>query len=681
MVESTEPTTTVEDETALPMPKPLKVIARLTVSPAAPSASRRWPARATPKSKPKPRHEDSQIHFEPIPSSPLPQPNPEVLTERQLEVAERQRQGSAALFAEASTPVARPMRQLGANLAEETELPVPTPSTPVLAAALDDAIPSSSPIVASVKRRESSVHRTLLPEIKLLPAMPSHHDELPSSPPAVPSDQTADLSSMPAVPSLTLDRDGILRRKRMNRQSRSSQGGTREDILIKSEQAVADPIEEECDEQEDKHTVPSTAPPETQSFNSILSNPLTMTESSDTRVQNSFAARDEEMPRPVQDLSPSDESSQDDLDPSQHSVMDDSQIADSQRKKRKRGRTSFAPTKRRKTAAAHIYNEADYIRFKPKPRFMTPDDMLPLIVVKVLGESTPELLDTETGADMDEEIQVPAMTKGSRRRPQKSHESSASQASQDATAPLKRGRSSTRLQDLDEVEEQKAKRTKTNPKTLPSRERSVSSAHYVEVTPGDASGRHGGGSTRTDTPEAEEIISMSQQAFAGAEKEDDTVIISNYEDFARSAARQIEMEGAQAFDLMPLTSSPPPNISPTDTEEQTIITNQIEKSQEDTRPDAEDEDEADDFHGIRVDSPALSIAPSQAGSQSSQSSQLSSFSVSAFRGVMSRFVNQIKEFVNGGSQQATEEVARQMADEANRTVERLARAVIRKRSG
>ena len=113
-----------------------------------------------------------------------------------------------------------------------------------------------------------------------------------------------------------------------------------------------------------------------------------------------------------------------------------------------------------------------------------------------------------------------------------------------------------------------------------------------------------------------------------------------------------------------------------------MITSQIDETQIDSQAGAIDDHESDGFHSVRGESLAFGGLSSPASSLGSQSSQMSAFSVSAFKGVMSRFVDQIKEYVSGGSHQATEEAARQMAEEANRTVERLARQVKRRgRSG
>jgi hypothetical protein len=416
---------------------------------------------------------------------------------------------------------------------------------------------------------------------------------------------------------------------------------------------------------------------------------LTTTDSSDTRVLDSFVTPQEAISEAAEDIVPSCEPSQDDQELSQQSLLEDPQASESQRRKRRRGRTSFATSKKRRISVApHVYNEDDFITFTPKPRFVTPEGMLPAIVVRVPGEPTPEpveveeevfvphapdaeALDAEAGAQMEEEIQVATATMRGRGRPRKSLDSINSQASQITVIHRKRGRSSIRSQGEDAEEDSTAKRAKVNPKTPSSRERSVSSAHYVEVTPGDVSGRRGTGSARTDTPEAEAIISLSQRALADAEGEvEETVVLSTYEDAAEANDALTESETARVPDLEEREASPLQHAA---------LVSQINETQLDPVSDAADDE---DFHGAGVASPAPSVAASQASSQmsqGSQSSQMSTFSVSAFRGVMARFVDQIRGFVNGGNQQATEETTRQMAEEATRTVERLARVARRNR--
>ena len=666
VVETTEQSSDLADEADLPTPRPIKMMPRLTVSPAPPptSVSRRRPASTTPKSKPKPRHEDSQIRFEPIPSSPLPQRDNQVLTERQLEVAERQREGSAALFAETPTPI-KAAQHVGPDLGQDIDITSATPSTPVLAAAHDDAIPSSSPVVASVRRRESSVRRTGIPEIALSPAKPLPQDDLPSSPPTGPADGDALSSDMPPVPTLTLDRDEILRKKRLGREQTSSQEPVIAAVAHLSDTENQDDTPSALHKQSGSLNVPSSVPEQAQSFNSIISIPLTMTDSTGARVKDSLVGPREEQEPLVEEHSDI-QDTQESQDFNQDSVPNDSQTTDSQRKRRRRGRTSFASVKKRKTAESHVYNTTAFIRFKPKPRFTTPEDMLPVIVVKEVDEENDEP-ESGAGAEMEEEIQVPATTKRGRGRPRKSLEKPTSEKS--AQVSRKRGRPSTRGEDVeDDADERNGKRNKVDPKTPSSRERSVSSVHFVEITPGDASGRRSVGSTRTDTPEVEEFVSASQQIQASDDDEvvDETVILSTYEDIPSSPNRQIEAE----------TTNHPQFVQSEPEKESAIITSQIDETQID---DGFLQDDGDDFHSVRGDSPAPSMSSSQASSQGSQASQLSSFSVSAFKGVMSRFVDQIKEYVSGGSHQATEEAARQMAEEANRTVERLARQVKRNR--
>jgi hypothetical protein len=539
------------------------------------------------------------------------------------------------------------MRQLSADLPDEEEPAVPTPSTPVLASAMDDAILSSSPVVASVKRRESTVRRMPPPENILSVARLEEQDELPSSPPATAQDEPM---QQPDASPAALDR------------------------------------------QRAEHMIPSTAAGPTQSFNSALSSLITLAESGSTRVQDSFAAQaDEDHGTKTADASFVSQSLENSRDAIQRSQLDDSRVTDSQRKKRKRSRTSFASSKRRKANDEFVYNTTDYIRFKPKARFVTPDDVLPDIIVKVQGESTPELLDAQASAEEEDEIQVPTTTKRCRGRARKSQRCLSrgqSQSSQVNVLPKKRGHSSLRSQDMEVVAGTKGiaemdkdrKRSKVGPKTPSFRERSASS-HYVEVTPGDASGRRDSRSARTDTPEAEAIILQSRQTGADQTPtswREPTVVASTYKDVTTSAARRIGSEAGQALDLVPPTSPIVASIE-IDEEKRKVPTSQINETQEDAQASADSVDTPLSF--VRADSLAPSVAPSFTGSQASQSSQMSAFSISAFKGVMSKFVEQIKEFVKGGSQQGTQETAQQMADEANRTVEKLAKVARKNRAG
>jgi hypothetical protein len=269
-------------------------------------------------------------------------------------------------------------------------------------------------------------------------------------------------------------------------------------------------------------------------------------------------------------------------------------------------------------------------------------------------------------AEEEQDIQVPATTvKRGRGRPRKSQKGS--QASQNLIASRKRGRSPSPAPDLDETD-RFSKRSKADPKTPAHRERSVSSVHFVEVTPGDASGRRSATSVRTDTPEAEHFVSKSQQTEVDEDMVvDNTVIFSTYEEPLSSPTHRFDFPTA-AVSAQTTTHA---DAAKEEFGGHSMITSQID----DTQLGANIEED-EEFRSLGEISPAVS----QAGSQDSQSSQASTFSVSAFRGVMSAFVNQIKEYVNGGSHQATEDAARQMADEANRTVEHLAKQVKRNRS-
>lgn len=667
MVDSTEPITQIHDAPS-PAPKTLKTMPQLAASPLPLQSASKWrPAGTTPNKRVKPRHEDSQIVFEPIPSSPLPSRTSVVLTDHQLEVAERQRGVSAALYRENSTP-AKLLSSFKPTGMPDAQLEAPIPSTPVLAATHDDAIPSSSPVVASVRRRESSVRRSIVPEISLTPAKSTHHDDLLSSPPAAPASETVVRSSLPAPPSISLDRVQAMGNKRASQEADSGQDMAQARVL-----ATVD-LRNQAEEPQEQGTslnVPSTAPAETYSIDSIISIPITLTESSDSRVKDSFVApADLDLLRPFSATHEDEQDDQDFSQLSQYSVQDGSQANDSQRKKRRRTRTSFAGAKKRKTGESHVYNTTEFIKFTPKARFVTPEDMLPEIIV-IDPEAPAQELDSVAGAEEDEQvIQVPATTlKRGRGRPRKTQDSV--QHSPVAIISRKRGRSSSSIGDLDETD-QITKRSRAEPKTPTHRETSVSSVHFVEVTPGDASGRRSAASVRTNTPEMEHFVSMSQQTETRVDANedkivDDTVIFSTYEQPPSSPTHQ--------FDFQAAATSPELTAYVDAAEEEfgghSMITSQIEDTQLGANIDGDEE-----FRSPGQASPTAS----QAGSQDSQSSQVSSFSVSAFKGVMSAFVNQIKGFVNGGSHQATEDAVRRMAEEANKTVERLAKQVKRNKS-
>jgi hypothetical protein len=142
------------------------------------------PARAratTPRSKL--RHEDSQISFEAINSSPITDQESQLLTDRQREVAERQRLETAPMFSDISSPARRRATEISSDPLN-SDAPDERPSTPILQPALDDDLPGSSPTVASVSRRQSSLSRKVSPkEVSYGPWRDD--DDIPSSPPRV----------------------------------------------------------------------------------------------------------------------------------------------------------------------------------------------------------------------------------------------------------------------------------------------------------------------------------------------------------------------------------------------------------------------------------------------------------------------------------------------------------------
>jgi hypothetical protein len=133
----------------------------------------------TPRSKL--RHENSQIHFEAINSSPLVDQESQLLTERQREVAERQRL-NAPMFSDISSPARKRAIEISSDPLN-SDVPDERPSTPILQPALDDDLPGSSPTVASVSRRQSLSRRVPPKEIAYGPWRDD--EDIPSSPPRV----------------------------------------------------------------------------------------------------------------------------------------------------------------------------------------------------------------------------------------------------------------------------------------------------------------------------------------------------------------------------------------------------------------------------------------------------------------------------------------------------------------
>lgn len=134
------------------------------------------PARADITPRRRLRHENSQIQFVPVESSPLPSDiESQLLTERQKEVKERQR-GSNAMFLEdlpsSSPALPSPTKETGVltpvKLSDlrDTELGSDDLLTPTLAANLqenDDAFPGSSPTPSAKDRSIQSQKTSSLP--------------------------------------------------------------------------------------------------------------------------------------------------------------------------------------------------------------------------------------------------------------------------------------------------------------------------------------------------------------------------------------------------------------------------------------------------------------------------------------------------------------------------------------
>jgi hypothetical protein len=138
----------------------------------------------------KPRHEDSQLQFEAIDSSPVEvQQESQLLTDRQKEVADRQK-SNMAIFPDirSSVSVNRTISALVLNsdvVVASSDPEGEPPSTPVFPTndAQDDCLPNSSPIVASVSRRRSDSRRAVSLSAKKPLPDPEPQRDFPSSPP------------------------------------------------------------------------------------------------------------------------------------------------------------------------------------------------------------------------------------------------------------------------------------------------------------------------------------------------------------------------------------------------------------------------------------------------------------------------------------------------------------------
>lgn len=144
---------------------------------------------------PRLRHDDSQVHFEPIESSPLPEEEPEsqFLTTRQKEVRDRQRTEPAVVFPDlksSPTARARSVSQMDCEFARKVASQVERPSTPTLPANQDQG---EQEVTASPtpRARHIALQITDMEVPSSPPSMVGNNDrqEITSSPPqAVPED-------------------------------------------------------------------------------------------------------------------------------------------------------------------------------------------------------------------------------------------------------------------------------------------------------------------------------------------------------------------------------------------------------------------------------------------------------------------------------------------------------------
>jgi hypothetical protein len=154
--------------------------------------------------KRRPRHDDSQIQFTAVESSPNePQPDSQALTEHQKEVKERQRNEAQSAFRglwpivpsqnaanEYDEPALPPMLKLSRRYDMDEELPS-TPTLPVHANGSDDVFTGSSPT-------PGSKNATPLNEIGDFPSSPLSIEDAqdpPSSPPAI-DEELSDLNDL-----------------------------------------------------------------------------------------------------------------------------------------------------------------------------------------------------------------------------------------------------------------------------------------------------------------------------------------------------------------------------------------------------------------------------------------------------------------------------------------------------
>lgn len=138
--------------------------------------------------KPRLRHDDSQVQFIPVDSSPVGPPETQVLTEHQREVRERQRIDSSRLFSDLQSSSANRRRDSIPSLAipllaqAQTDAPG-TPQLPVAGVTNDDEVPLSSPTPGSKEQNAQLAELTAESSLPSLLEWNTSDLEPPSSPP------------------------------------------------------------------------------------------------------------------------------------------------------------------------------------------------------------------------------------------------------------------------------------------------------------------------------------------------------------------------------------------------------------------------------------------------------------------------------------------------------------------
>ncbi|KAK2803062.1 hypothetical protein FQN50_007143 [Emmonsiellopsis sp. PD_5] len=167
-----------------------------TNTPSSASRSRRR-KKSTPLSsrvstpKPRLRHDDSQIQFVPVESSPTVNSmgDTQVLTENQREVRDRQRGETAKMFpglrSSASQLGQDTTRQPNANNSDRIESAPPTPSLHLSLAVNDDELPGSSPTPSSKNHVLQPGQMNSSSLSSMLDLDDIHSEDLPSSPPQI----------------------------------------------------------------------------------------------------------------------------------------------------------------------------------------------------------------------------------------------------------------------------------------------------------------------------------------------------------------------------------------------------------------------------------------------------------------------------------------------------------------